>query len=160
MRIAGTLSCSLVNGYGVRYVIFCQGCNHCCAGCQNPETWDFNGGKEITPEELVEDIKKHKHIDGVTLSGGDPFYQQDECVYLLKLIPENINVWIYTGFKYKEIKNTQLAQMADYIVDDKFEIDKVVTGKMYGSSNQKIINVKEDRLVCKMLLNMDLGKEH
>lgn len=70
MRIAGTLSCSLVNGYGVRYVIFCQGCAHHCIGCQNPETWDFNGGKEITLEELAEDIKKHKHIDGITLSGG------------------------------------------------------------------------------------------
>lgn len=113
MRIAGTLSCSLVNGYGVRYVIFCQGCSHNCVGCQNPETWDFNGGKEITPEELVEDIKNHKHIDGVTLSGGDPFFQQDECVSLLKLLPKNLNIWIYTGFNYEEIKDTELAQMAE-----------------------------------------------
>ena len=148
MRIAGTLSCSLVNGYGIRYVIFCQGCAHHCVGCQNPETWDFNGGKEITLEELAKDIKKHKHIDGVTLSGGDPFYQQDECVSLLKLLPEHLDVWIYTGFNYEEIKDTQLAQMTDYIVDGKFEQDKMVDGKMYGSSNQRIINVKEDRLVC------------
>lgn len=148
MRIAGTLSCSLVNGNGVRYVIFYQGCAHHCIGCQNPETWDFNGGKEITPEELAEDIIKHKHIDGVTLSGGDPFYQQEECVSLLKLLPAHLDVWIYTGFDYEEIKNTQLAQMADYIVDGKFEQDKLVTGKMYGSSNQRIIKVKEDRLVC------------
>jgi anaerobic ribonucleoside-triphosphate reductase activating protein len=131
-----------VNGYGIRYVIFCQGCSHQCVGCQNPETWDFHGGIEKAPEELVADIKKHKHIDGVTLSGGDPFYQQDECVSFLKLLPVNLDVWIYTGFNYEEIKDTQLARMADYIVDGKFEQDKIVTGKMYGSSNQKIINVK------------------
>lgn len=142
MRIAGTLSCSLVNGYGVRYVIFCQGCSHHCVGCQNPETWDFNGGKKVTPEELAEDIKKHKHIDGVTLSGGDPFYQQDECVSLLNFLPEDLDVWIYTGFDYEEIKDTKLAQMADYIVDGKFEQDKMVGGKMYGSSNQRIIDIK------------------
>ena len=142
MRIAGTLSCSLVNGYGVRYVIFCQGCTHHCVGCQNPETWDLKGGKEISVEELVKDILKHRRIDGVTLSGGDPFYQQDECVSLLKLLPEHLDIWIYTGFKYEDIKDTQLAQMADYIVVGKFEQDKKITGKMYGSSNQRIINIK------------------
>jgi anaerobic ribonucleoside-triphosphate reductase activating protein len=62
----------------------------------------------------------------------------------LKLLPEHLDVWIYTGFDYEEIKNTQLAKMADYIVDGKFEQDKLVTGKMYGSSNQRIIKVKED----------------
>lgn len=146
MRIAGTLSCSLVNGYGVRYVIFCQGCTHHCVGCQNPETWDLKGGKEISVEELVKDILKHRRIDGVTLSGGDPFYQQDECVSLLKLLPEHLDIWIYTGFKYEDIKDTSLAQMADYIVAGKFEQDKKITGKMYGSSNQRIINIKNGGL--------------
>lgn len=146
MRIAGTLSCSLVNGYGIRYVIFCQGCAHHCVGCQNQETWDLKGGKEVSVEELVKDISKHKHIDGITLSGGDPFFQQEECVSLLNLLPKNLDVWIYTGFKYEDIKDTQLAQMADYIVDGKFEQDKKVAGKMYGSSNQRIINVKNGGL--------------
>lgn len=142
MRIAGTLSCSLVNGYGVRYVIFCQGCTHHCVGCQNPETWDLKGGKEISVEELVKDILKHRRIDGVTLSGGDPFFQQEECVSLLKLLPDHLDIWIYTGFKYEDIKDTQLAQMANYIVDGKFEPDKKITGKMYGSSNQRIIKIE------------------
>ena len=78
--------------------------------------------------------------------GGDPFYQQEECVSLLKLLPEHLDIWIYTGFKYEEIKDTQLAQMADYIVDGRFEQDKIVVGKMYGSSNQRIINVKNGGL--------------
>lgn len=142
MRIAGTLSCSLINGAGIRYVVFCQGCDHHCLGCQNPDTWDFNGGREVTPEELAEDILRHKHIDGVTLSGGDPFYQQEECVALLKLLPDSLDVWIYTGFDYEDIKDTALAQMADYIVDGPFQQGKKITGEMYGSSNQKIIKVK------------------
>ena len=146
MKIAGTLSCSLVNGHGVRYVIFCQGCSHNCVGCQNPETWDFNGGKEVSVEELVKDISKHKHIDGITLSGGDPFFQQEECVSLLNLLPEHLDVWIYTGFTYEDIKDTQLARMADYIVVGKFEQDKQVTGKMYGSNNQRIIDIKNGGL--------------
>jgi len=60
----------------------------------------------------------------------------------LKLLPEHFDIWIYTGFKYEEIKDTQLAQMADYIVDGKFEQDKLVTGKMYRSSNQRIIKLR------------------
>ena len=65
---------------------------------------------------------------------------------LLKLLPEHLDILIYTGFKYEEIKDTQLAQMADYIVDGKFEQYKIVAGKMYGSSNQRIINVKNGGL--------------
>lgn len=141
MRIAGIISCSLINGFGIRYVIFCQGCAHHCIGCQNPDTWNFNGGEEISVETLVEDIKRHKHIDGITLSGGDPFYQHDECVSLLKLLPDNLDIWIYTGFDYDEVKYTPLAKMADFIVDGKFEQDKKIEGKMYGSSNQRIIRV-------------------
>lgn len=141
MRIAGTLSCSLINGPGIRYVIFCQGCKHCCPGCQNPETWDFSGGKEVSINELIDDILKHKYIDGVTLSGGDPFYQQDECISFLELLPKYLSVWIYTGFLYDEIKDTKLAHMADYIVDGPFEQDKIIEGAMYGSSNQRIIKV-------------------
>lgn len=142
MRIAGTLSCSLVNGEGVRYVIFTQGCPHHCPGCHNPETWDEKGGFEISVEELAVDILKHKYIDGITLSGGDPFYQQDECVELLKLLP-NMNVWVYTGFLYEDIRDTMLARMADVIVDGPFVEALRCDGKMYGSSNQKIIRKGE-----------------
>lgn len=138
MRIAGILPCSLVNGDGIRFVIFTQGCSHHCKGCQNPDTWDFNGGTEISVEQLAEQIKAKKHIDGITLSGGDPFYQQDECVKLLKLLPD-INVWAYTGFLYEEIKDTPLAQMCDVIVDGMYVEELKCTGKMYGSTNQNII---------------------
>ena len=142
MRIAGTLPCSFVNGDGVRFVIFTQGCAHRCRGCQNPDTWDFGGGEEISVEELAEMIKAKKHIDGITLSGGDPFYQQDECVKLLKLLP-GVNVWAYTGFRYEEIAETELAQLCNVIVDGEYIEELKCTGQMYGSSNQRIVRVNK-----------------
>ena len=144
MRIAGTLPCSFVNGDGVRYVIFTQGCAHRCRGCHNPETWDFTAGEEISVEELARQIKAKKHIDGITLSGGDPFYQQDECVKLLKLLP-GVNVWAYTGFRYEEIKDTELAKMCDVIVDGEYIEELKCTGQMYGSTNQRIVRVRNDK---------------
>ena len=131
-----------MNGDGARYVVFTQGCNHHCNGCQNIETWDFDAGIEISPEEIVADFKKRKLLDGITLSGGDPFFQQDACVELLKLLPD-VNVWIYTGFEYEEICDTELAKMANVLVVGRFIKELACEGKMYGSSNQKIIRSKQ-----------------
>lgn len=143
MRVAGINKASFVNGDGVRFVVFVQGCKHHCGGCQNPDTWDFDGGTEISVEEIAEMYKaKQKVLDGITLSGGDPFYQQDECVKLLKLLPE-VNAWIYTGFRYEEIENTELASLADVIVDGQYIEALKREGKMYGSSNQRIIKVSK-----------------
>lgn len=142
LRIAGILPCSFVNGDGARYVVFVQGCKHHCDGCQNLETWDFDGGHEVQISDIADDYKKHKLIDGITLSGGDPFFQQEGCVELLKLLP-GVNVWIYTGFEYEEICDTELAKMADVLVTGKFVKELACEGKMYGSSNQKIIRRKK-----------------
>lgn len=139
IRIAGTLPCSLVNGDGARYVVFTQGCGHHCPGCQNPETWDFDGGFITTVEEIAADYKKRGLLDGITLSGGDPFFQQEACVELLKLLPEDTNVWVYTGFEYEDIQHTPLAKGADVLVTGRFVEQLRCDGKMYGSSNQKII---------------------
>lgn len=141
MRINGIIPCSFVNGEGSRYVVFTQGCGHRCRGCHNPETWDFGGGFEVAVEEIAADYKKRKLLDGITLSGGDPFYQQDECVELLKSLP-GVNVWIYTGFERDEIMDTELAKMADVLVVGKFIKELSCDGKMYGSSNQKIVRMK------------------
>lgn len=138
MRINGILPCSFVNGEGARYVVFVQGCSHHCDGCHNPETWDFNGGFEIPVAEIASDFKKRRLLDGITLSGGDPFAQQEECVRLIKLLSP-ANVWIYTGFEYEEIKDTELAKLADVIVTGRFVKELACEGKMYGSTNQKII---------------------
>ena len=138
MRIAGILPCSFVNGEGARYVIFLQGCKHHCKGCQNPETWNFDGGTEISAKEIAEDFRKRKLLDGITLSGGDPFYQQESCLELLSFLP-GVNVWIYTGFEYEEILETELAKKANVLVVGKFIEELKCDGQYFGSSNQKII---------------------
>lgn len=138
MRISGTLKCSFNNGDGCRYVVFLQGCSHHCDGCHNPETWDFEGGIEVETREIAEDFKRRKLLDGITLSGGDPFFQKESCVELLNMLP-GVNVWIYTGFEYEDICGTELANMADVLVTGKFVKELACEGKMYGSENQKII---------------------
>ena len=140
MRIAGTLPCSLVNGEGIRYVVFLQGCAHRCPGCHNPETWDFDGGIEVYPELIAADYMTRKHLDGITLSGGDPFYQEKECLELLDLLPEGTNVWVYTGFTYEEIRDRKLTKRADVIVDGPYMEDlRTETLPYRGSTNQRII---------------------
>ena len=143
MRIAGTLSCSLVNGDGCRYVIFTQGCKHGCRGCQNPDTWDPSGGYEVSVEELAADIRKHRMIDGITLSGGDPMEQESECLQLLDLLP-GMNVWLYTGYEWSEISDRELPRRVDAVVVGKFVEELRCEGHYYGSSNQKILRKGKD----------------
>ncbi len=143
MRVAGTLSCSFVNGDGARYVVFVQGCRHGCRGCQNPETWDFSGGTEMSVAEIAADYRNRRLLDGITLSGGDPFYQQEACLELLDELP-GVNVWIYTGFEYEEIQDTELARRADVLVVGPFVEELRCDGKPYGSSNQRVIRRKNE----------------
>lgn len=143
MRIAGVLRHSLINGDGIRYVVFLQGCPHHCQGCHNQATWDFDGGKEVAVTEIAEDFKSRKFLDGITLSGGEPFAQHDACVELLKLLPD-VNVWVYTGYEYEDIQDTELAQLADVLVVGRFVESLKCEGKFYGSTNQKIIKKEKD----------------
>jgi len=139
MRVHGITPVSLVNGEGVRFVVFLQGCAHHCEGCHNPESWPFSGGEERRVEDIANKyLSKGWLYDGITLSGGDPFYQQEECMRLLDLLPEDTNVWVYTGFEYNEIKDTPLARRADALVTGPYVEALRCEGKMYGSSNQEI----------------------
>lgn len=151
MRVAGILRASLINGDGVRFVVFVQGCAHRCRGCQNPGTWDLQGGFDVSVDDLVAQYRAVAHlVDGVTLSGGDPFYgeNQQHCMELLEALGPDVNVWIYTGYLYEEVQGTPLAQRADVIVDGPYveELRCVPgisgDGKMYGSKNQRIIRKK------------------
>ena len=160
IRIAGIERNSIVDGEGLRYVVFTQGCKHKCKGCHNPETWDFDGGKEIDTEELLDEIKKDPLLDGVTLSGGDPLFQADRLIEFAKQIKEyGLNIWIYTGFifdnfiKYRNNEITddrinmdmiKLLEIADVVVDGPFIISKrTLNLKFRGSSNQRIIDTKK-----------------
>ena len=148
MRIAGTIPCSLVNGPGIRYVIFTQGCPHKCWGCQNPETWDVEGGVDVSKSVIYRDILEHDYmLDGITISGGEPYIQEDELVALVTRIRTNaricnINIWLYTGYEWEDIKDRQLTELVDVVVTGRFQQANKVSGKLYGSSNQKVIDAR------------------
>ena len=143
MRIAGTVSLSVVNGDGIRFVVFVQGCKHGCPGCQNPDTWPMDGGYEISVKELAAEIRRHPYIDGVTLSGGDPMYQQKECLKLIALLPE-MDFWCYTGFEWNEIQNTEMAKKCTMVTGPYVEALRC-EGMPYGSSNQEIHRINKEK---------------
>ena len=148
---------SVVDGEGIRTVIWTQGCGHNCPGCQNPQTHDFNGGLEIDVEEVKEALNELKGQDGITLSGGDPLFQVDASYEIAKHAHElGMNVWCYTGFTYEEIvSNSKLCKILDQVdilVDGKFLLEEFSLDLQFkGSKNQRIIDVKkslEEGKVC------------
>jgi anaerobic ribonucleoside-triphosphate reductase activating protein len=156
MYISGIVYESLVDGIGVRATIFISGCLHQCKGCQNPKTHNFKNGKEFTPElqkEIINKIKDDPLIQGITLSGGDPVYSARDLIEFIvsaKLMLNDINIWLYTGFKFEELVNSTdiykklLVSMCDVIVDGEFiEEQKDITLSFKGSKNQRIIDVKK-----------------
>lgn len=147
MRIANTINDSIVDGPGFRYTVFVQGCPHHCPGCHNPETWPFYGGREVSAEELIEPLKRNPLADGLTISGGEPFTQADECAELARLAHEaGKTVWTYTGYKYEEIREEwmPLLKETDVLVDGPFvESEKSYELRFRGSRNQRLIDVKK-----------------
>ena len=155
VRLSGLIPNSLVNGLGIRRVLFAQGCKHYCKGCFNPETCDFKGGEEKDCDELINDIINDPIIRGVTFSGGDPFYQADKFAYISKRVKTErpkLNIWCYTGFTFEELLEKSktdidiydLLYSIDVLVDGMFDETKKDEGlKFRGSSNQRIINVSE-----------------
>lgn len=153
LRIAGLIEESIVDGPGVRFVVFTQGCPHGCPDCHNPDTHDFLGGYEIKIDEIVEKIKKNKLVDGVTISGGEPFCQVESVLELVKKLKNlGYNIVSYSGFtieqliqKSKKDKYTrELLKLIDILIDGRFEKDKQdYTLKFRGSSNQRIIEMKD-----------------
>ena len=151
VRLAGNIqSDSIVDGDGIRTVVWFQGCPHHCRECHNPETWNPNGGMEIELEEVKEQLKNLKYQTGITLSGGDPFFQPIEALEIAKYAHSiGLNVWCYTGYTYEEIMandddKKKLLENVDVLVDGRFEIDKKsLACKFRGSTNQRIIDVKK-----------------
>lgn len=152
IRLSGIVKESIVDGPGIRYVLFTQGCYHNCYKCQNPQTHDINGGYLIDIDEIVNDINSYKHLSGITISGGEPFLQITECLELVKKIPVELDVIMYTGFTYeilsKSSKTNQklnsLLNRINYLVDGKFDYNlKDLNLSFIGSSNQRIIDIKK-----------------
>lgn len=158
IQIAGLVNDSIVDGTGMRYTIFTQGCPHHCAGCHNPQTHDFDGGKSIETDEIVEKFRKNPLLDGITLSGGEPFCQSAACLELAKAAhAAGLNVWIYSGYTYETLLNGEnswkyLLDEADVLVDGPFLQEKrTLDCRFRGSSNQRLIDLhlskKEGRLI-------------
>ncbi len=144
---------SIVDGEGIRSVIWFQGCGHACPECHNPETWDFNAGEVVAIDDIKKQIDELEFQSGVTFSGGDPMYQIDALIELAKYVKEKgMNVWVYTGFLYDDIvemakKDKRYRDVFDYIdvlVDGPFKIDlKSFECTFRGSTNQRLIDVKK-----------------
>lgn len=149
IRIAGVVPESIVDGPGMRYVIFTQGCPHKCKGCHNPDTHDFDKGTDVLPSKLLKNILDNPIIAGVTFSGGEPFAQADRLTPLAEELKSNKkNLMVYTGYTFEELlKNgtddmLSLLWLTDILVDGRFEEDKKsLELRFRGSSNQRIIDV-------------------
>lgn len=143
---------SIVDGSGIRSVIFTQGCTHHCKGCHNQHTWAMNGGKVIDTLEVISNLDKadtflHK---GLTISGGEPFLQVKPLIEIAKYYKKTFNktIWCYTGFTYDMLlgkpENKEFLSYIDVLVDGKFEIEKKsLSLKFKGSANQRIIDVQK-----------------
>jgi len=143
MRIAGILRDSIVNGEGIRDVVFFQGCSHKCRGCQNPHTWNYNGGEHRFLGSLVKELAKSSN--NVTFSGGEPLDQVQDVIDLAKELKEQgKNIWLYTGNTVDPKKRIYyvLSRYIDVIVDGEFIEELHDPDLLFkGSSNQRIINL-------------------
>ncbi len=152
LRIAGIEPESFVDGPGIRFSIFTQGCSHNCLGCHNPQTHDFNGGHDISLAELLSMIEENPLLDGVTLSGGDPMFQAKTLVPLAREIKERgLNLVIFSGFTYERLmalkeekpEYLELLSFADILVDGPFILaQRCLELKFRGSRNQRLIDVQ------------------
>ncbi len=163
IRLASELQLdSVVDGTGIRTVIWTQGCSHNCPGCHNPSTHDFSGGFSKDVDEIIDEINNLEGQTGITFSGGDPFFQPKECAVIAKAVHNaNMDVWCYTGFKFEELllmaeKNKDIMNFLkniDVLVDGEFIMAKKSYNiKFRGSSNQRIIDVKQSLKKKKIII--------
>lgn len=151
MRFHNITKEDMLNGDGLRVVLWTAGCSHGCKGCHNPVTWDAEGGipfDEAAWQEIAGELGK-KYISGITFSGGDPLYLQNrkDTEALIRRVRAEFpdkTVWLYTGFTWEEIKELPFINLVDILVDGRFvEELKDSTLKWRGSSNQRVIDVKK-----------------
>ena len=144
---------SIVDGEGIRAVLWTQGCKHKCPGCQNPQTHSFDDGFLVDIDDIKKQIDSLEGQDGITFSGGDPLYQVDECLEIAKYIKsKKMNIWCYTGFTYESLltlaknnpKILEFLKTIDVLVDGLFVLEKKSFDCVFrGSTNQRIIDTKK-----------------
>ena len=149
IRVLDIIEDTTVDGPGFRTSIYCAGCAHECKGCHNPQSWDFNGGREMTTEEIMKIIEADPYAD-VTFSGGDPMYQAEGFAELARAIRQRTDktIWCYTGFTYEALlkmpKQRELLELIDVLVDGPFVESLRDPDLLFrGSSNQRIISLPQ-----------------
>lgn len=153
INLYGTAADSIVDGPGLRFAVFVQGCSHRCPGCHNPKSQAFEGGTMVAIAELVEEIRKNGLVRDVTISGGEPFDQAAACAELAsQLVAGGYKLWTYTGYVYEDLIALDneavqtLLDKTDVLVDGPFVPSKRSLGLKYrGSSNQRLIDMNKTR---------------
>lgn len=152
LRLAGLVPESVVDGPGIRFVVFAQGCPHHCPGCHNPETWDPEAGKLVEVEEILSMIAGARLLKGVTFSGGEPFLQAEALSELARGIKKlGLDLMVYTGYEYEELLELartrpaymELLELTDILVDGPYyEAQRDLTLAFRGSANQRLLDVQ------------------
>ncbi len=162
IRISGTVSESIVDGPGLRYVVFVQGCPHNCPGCHNPQTHSFDGGNVVDTDELLAECLEDPLNKGVTFSGGEPFSQPEPLYVLGKQFKERgFHLMCYSGWTYMELMKMseqnefvgKLLSILDVLVDGRFILERRTLSLPFrGSDNQRMIDVqaslRENMVIC------------
>ena len=172
IRMYGTVEDSIVDGPGLRFSIFVQGCPHHCRGCHNPESWSIEGGYLQTLDSLVQEIKAAKLTQGVTLTGGEPFDQARQLIYVVRQLKQYnpaLSIWVYSGYYYEDLCSDkkgrgtkELLDICDVLVDGPFEQERNSYELIWkGSSNQRVIDLNKTREQGTIVLwqEQDLGFE-
>jgi len=165
-KIVGINFESIVDGEGVRVVIFFSGCNHHCNGCHNPASHDFSAGRNFDEElqyQIIEYIKETPFTAGVTLSGGDPMYSASDIIPFIHRLRREVpdaTVWVYSGFTYEELREeavmSELLDMCDVLVDGPVMLaQRDITLSYRGSGNQRIIDIQKSRADGSIILWSD-----
>lgn len=153
MRYHNITKDDMLNGEGLRVVLWVSGCLHKCRECQNPFTWDVNQGlvfDRSAKKEIEEQLEKN-YISGITFSGGDPLHPENknEIYELAKEFKEKYpqkTIWLYTGSLWEEIKEDPIMEYLDVVIDGEFVVEKKDTLLRWrGSGNQRVIDVKKSR---------------
>ena len=161
MRYHNITHDDMLNGDGLRVVLWVAGCSHRCKDCQNPITWDPNGGIEFGQKEIEEifDYMSKDYISGITYSGGDPLYidNREDITNLAKVLRDRFpdkTQWLYTGYWYDDVKDLEIMKYIDVIVDGPF-INTLKDNTLHwkGSSNQRVIDVQKSRELSTIVLH-------
>lgn len=161
IRLAGVVNDSITDGPGIRFTVFVQGCPHHCPGCQNPQTWEFNGGVMVSAADLLADIEHNPLLSGVTLSGGEPLAQAEALLPLAEAVRQKgLSLAIYTGYTFERLMEMQdksimqLLKLADTLIDGPFIIaERNLELNFRGSANQRIIDLPKSLAANKAVID-------